>query len=198
MPAVSPTSAFKRTRLGVTWYAVKHTKLLIDGFNRVMLWVMGPMMRAWRRSVGDAPWLIFAVGSSALMFVPSGFHPVLVGFIAKNERKELEEERVRQCLQQGIDPSPYRTGRDHMYGAITVTQVSSPTQVDPSDVEEVGAVVRKRRIQRAVDYEHLEELDAQIEALRQKQAAAAEEEGDAVMQWIGDGIAAEKRERSTM
>lgn len=107
---------FTRFQLRATTSAVKHMRYFVDGCSHVIRTVSSPFVKAGRRLSLEGPWLIALLVCTWISVVPLAFYPYVKTFVLKDRRTLLEEERVRLCLQKGIDPYPYLKKKDFVYG----------------------------------------------------------------------------------
>lgn len=107
---------FHRFQLRATTAAVNHMRYFVDGCTSVMRTVSSPFRKVGRQIALEGPWVITLLVCTWISIVPLVFYPYVKTFVLKDKRTLLEEERVRLCLQKGIDPYPYLQNKDYVYG----------------------------------------------------------------------------------
>lgn len=107
---------FHRFQMKATRATVDHMRYFIDGCTRVYHTVATPFRKAGHQLSLEGPWVITLLVCTWISIVPLFFYPFVKNFIWKDKRTLMEEERVRLCLQKGIDPYPYLHHKDFVYG----------------------------------------------------------------------------------
>lgn len=108
--------SFHRFQLKATTATVNHMRYFIDGCTRVYHTALTPFRKVGQQIRLEGPWVITVLVCTWISVVPLVFYPYIKTFVWKDKRTLLEEERVRLCLQKGIDPYPYLTRKDYVYG----------------------------------------------------------------------------------
>lgn len=108
--------AYHRMKLRATTTAVGYMRRLCDGCNVVIGAVASPFRKIGRRVSQEAPWVNFILGSTFVVIIPLSAYPYLRPILRGNDRYAREEERVRLCLQKGIDPYPYLKHKEFLRG----------------------------------------------------------------------------------
>lgn len=107
---------FQRFQLRATTVAVNRVRAVADGCNRVINTVSRPIRRVARQISLEGPWVIMLLTCTWISVVPLLMYPYVKTFILKDKRTLMEEERVRLCVQKGIDPYPYMQKKEFVYG----------------------------------------------------------------------------------
>jgi len=107
---------FHRFQLRATAKVVNHMRQLADSCTRAMKTVSAPFRKVGKQISLEGPWVITLLVCTWVSVIPLFFYPYVKQFVLKDKRTLLEEERVRLCLQKGIDPYPYMNNKDHVYG----------------------------------------------------------------------------------
>ncbi|CCW60770.1 unnamed protein product [Phytomonas sp. EM1] len=123
--------AYHRLKMKLTRGAVGYARNFCDGCNHVISFFVSPFSRIGKRISAEAPWVVFILASTFVMVIPLLAYPYLKPIIGRNPRHDEEEERVRLCLQKGIDPYPYMRHKELVYGN-KVTAFSTEKQ-NPKD-----------------------------------------------------------------
>lgn len=113
--------AYQKMKMRATHTVVEYMRNFCDGVNVVLGSVMLPLQRVGRRLSAESPWVVLLGACTLSMVVPLLAYPYVKPIIAKDTRALHEEERVRMCLQKGIDPYPYLRHKDFVYGNNTAT-----------------------------------------------------------------------------
>ncbi|KAG5494110.1 hypothetical protein JKF63_01945 [Porcisia hertigi] len=108
--------AYQRMKMRATTAAVDHMRSFCDGCNLVLRAVTHPFRRLSERVRAEAPWVTTVVASTLVTALPLIFYPYVKKYVLNDERAAAEAERVRLCLQKGIDPYPYMRHKDFVYG----------------------------------------------------------------------------------
>lgn len=108
--------SFHRFQLKATTATINHMRYFVDGCTRVYHTALTPFRKVGRQVALEGPWVITVLVCTWLSIVPLFFYPYIKTFVWKDKRTLLEEERVRLCLQKGIDPYPYLIRKDYVYG----------------------------------------------------------------------------------
>ncbi|CCW66428.1 unnamed protein product [Phytomonas sp. Hart1] len=144
--------AYHHLKMRFTRRTVDYVRYFCDGCNYVFSIFTSPFHRIGQRISAEAPWVVVIIASTLITVVPIVGYPYLKPVLGQNPRFELEEERVRLCLQKGIDPYPYMRHKDLVYGN-QVTLFSSESE-NPKEA--------------AWEYLSLKEFYRRKEALRQQ------------------------------
>ncbi|CAJ1007972.1 hypothetical protein Q4I28_003285 [Leishmania naiffi] len=107
---------YQRMKMRATTVAVDHMRSFCDGCNLVLGAVTHPFKRLIGRVKAEAPWVNTAVACTFITILPLIFYPYIKKYVFNDERAAAEAERVRLCLQKGIDPYPYMRHKDFVYG----------------------------------------------------------------------------------
>eukprot|EP00796_Vickermania_ingenoplastis_P004394 gene4394-3195_t len=108
--------AFHRLQMRATTVTVRHMRRLADSCNKIMKTAASPFLRVGRQISMEGPWVIALLVCTWLSAVPLLIYPYVKNFVLKDKRTLMEEERVKLCLQKGIDPYPYLTKKEFVYG----------------------------------------------------------------------------------
>lgn len=107
---------FQRFQLRATTVAVNNMRFFVDGCSRVLRTVSSPFRKFGRQLSLEGPWVIALFTCTWVSAIPLLIYPYVKNFVFKDKRTLMEEERVRLCLQKGIDPYPYIKNKDYVYG----------------------------------------------------------------------------------
>ncbi|GET92449.1 hypothetical protein, conserved [Leishmania tarentolae] len=107
---------YQRLKMRATTVAVDHMRSFCDGCNLVLSAVTHPFKRIVGRMKAEAPWVNTLVACTLVTALPLIFYPYVKKYVLKDERAAAEAERVRLCLQKGIDPYPYMHHKEFVYG----------------------------------------------------------------------------------
>ncbi|RNF27241.1 uncharacterized protein Tco025E_00549 [Trypanosoma conorhini] len=110
--------AFTRFKLRCTTYTVDVVRRFCDGCNAVLSAVGAPLASLGHRIGQESPWVVILFASSGISVFPLLLYPVLKPYLMNDIRWQKEEERVRLCLQKGIDPYPYLRHKDYVFGNV--------------------------------------------------------------------------------
>ncbi|KEG14260.1 hypothetical protein DQ04_00551120 [Trypanosoma grayi] len=101
-----------------TTYTVDVMRRFCDGCNTVIAIAADPLRRLGHRIAQESPWVVVMFVSSGIAVFPLILYPVLKPYLMNDTRWIKEEERVRLCLQKGIDPYPYMRHKDYVFGNV--------------------------------------------------------------------------------
>lgn len=107
---------YQRLKMRATTVAVDHMRSFCDGCHLVLSAVIHPFKRFVGRVKAEAPWVNTLVACTLVTAVPLIFYPYVKKYVLNDERAAAEAERVRLCLQKGIDPYPYMHHKEFVYG----------------------------------------------------------------------------------
>jgi hypothetical protein len=166
-PASQVQAQWTRYKMKFIKTGVDQVKKGIDQMNKVT----GAVQRQAAAFFGllelEAPW-VFALGWSFFsIWVPLIIFPYIRPLFVKDSRQEAEEERVRLCLQKGIDPYPYLTHRDTYFGVIAPFGVTDDKMV-PNNIEEFELTLKRFQTRKEEAYRQHDE--------KEKEALKVEEE----------------------
>lgn len=105
-------------KMRLTTRSVDIMRAFCDGCNRAMARMSDPVRRLGRRIGEESPWVVVLFVSSGITVFPLVFYPLLKPYLMDDPRYMKEEERVRLCLQKGIDPYPYMRHKDYVFGNV--------------------------------------------------------------------------------
>ncbi|EPY41848.1 hypothetical protein AGDE_02075 [Angomonas deanei] len=108
--------AYQKAKMQLTSKTVRVARRAVDGTNLLIQGVIAPFSRISATIKREAPWVSGLLVIGALSTIPLVIYPYLKPYF-KDTRQLQEEERVRLCLQKGIDPYPYMRHKDHVQGA---------------------------------------------------------------------------------
>lgn len=114
--------AYHRFKMKATAASVSTMRSFCDGCVTVLNVFAKPIIGLMGRVEAESPWVVVVIATTLISAVPILSYPLLKPYFAKDERALLEEERVRLCLQKGIDPYPYLTTKDLEFGRVTPSQ----------------------------------------------------------------------------
>ncbi|KAG5468429.1 hypothetical protein LSCM1_02409 [Leishmania martiniquensis] len=123
---------YQRMKMRATAVAVDHMRSFCDGCNLVLGAFTHPFKRVLGRVKAEAPWVNTLVASTLVTILPLMFYPCIKEYVLHDERSAAEAERVRLCLQKGLDPYPYMRHKDFVYGnaaPILASKEQIPTRV---------------------------------------------------------------------
>lgn len=166
--------AYHKLKLRATQTVVGRARDFCDGANIVLATFMLPFQRLGNRINAEAPWVVFVAACTLSMVIPLMAYPWVKPYITHDARAEREEERVRLCVQKGIDPYPYMSHKDSMHG------------------NNIPAFGREREYPKSAawEYELMEEYLQRKDELRAEVGAEADESVDRLLKMR----AARKRE----
>ncbi|KAG5493354.1 hypothetical protein GH5_02098 [Leishmania sp. Ghana 2012 LV757] len=107
---------YQRMKMRATTVAVDHMRSFCDGCNLILHAVTHPFKRLVGRVKDEAPWVNTLMACTLVTALPLIFYPYVKKYVLNDERAAAEAERVRLCLQKGIDPYPYMRHKDFVYG----------------------------------------------------------------------------------
>ncbi|KAK7195897.1 hypothetical protein NESM_000522400 [Novymonas esmeraldas] len=107
---------YQRMKMRATTVVADNMRSFCDGCNLVLDAIAHPFRRVAKRVRSEAPWVNTVVASTLVTILPLITYPVIKKYVLKDERAAAEAERVRLCLQKGIDPYPYMRHKDFVYG----------------------------------------------------------------------------------
>lgn len=107
---------YQRFKMRATTAVVDHMRSFCDGCNVVFLSITRPFSRIGQRIGAEAPWVVGIAACTFVTIIPLVFYPFIKKYVMPDPRAEAEAERVRLCLQKGIDPYPYMRHKDFVYG----------------------------------------------------------------------------------
>lgn len=107
---------YQRLKMRATTVVVDHVRSFCDGCNVVFHTVTGPFRRIGSRIGSEAPWVIGIGACTFVTIIPLVCYPMIKKYVMTDPRAEAEAERVRLCLQKGMDPYPYMRHKDFVYG----------------------------------------------------------------------------------
>nr|CCC89973.1 unnamed protein product [Trypanosoma congolense IL3000] len=110
--------AWTRFKMRLTTRTVDVMRTFCDRCNNVIAGFVGPVSRLGKRIGQESPWVVVLFVSSGITVFPLIFYPVLKPYLMDDQRYKKEEERVRLCLQKGIDPYPYMRHKDYVFGNV--------------------------------------------------------------------------------
>ncbi|RNC46944.1 hypothetical protein TcCL_NonESM03205 [Trypanosoma cruzi] len=108
--------AFTRFKLRCTTYTVDFMRRFCDRCNVVLSALSSPFAQIGQRIGQESPWVVIIFASSIISIFPLLFYPLLKPYLMNDVRWQQEEERVRLCLQKGIDPYPYMRHKEYVFG----------------------------------------------------------------------------------
>ncbi|KAG8347082.1 hypothetical protein TRVL_02100 [Trypanosoma vivax] len=131
-------------KMRFTTRSVDVMRRFCDHCNGVIASFAGPMRRVGRRIGQESPWVVVIFASSLITVFPLILYPRLKPYLADDTRYRKEEERVRLCLQKGIDPYPYMRHKDYVFGNV-VPATQSEGEAPVSAAWEHQALVNFQR-----------------------------------------------------
>lgn len=137
--------AFQRVKMRFTRAAVDHVRVVVDSANSAIGTITGPFNEFVGKMTNDAPWLAFVLASGAFMACPLLAYPWIKRWLLADPREARERERVRLCLQKGIDPFPTIQHKDYTFGNL------APSMQSNSDSSPVEASWEYQAMQRYFD-----------------------------------------------
>ncbi|EPY29961.1 hypothetical protein STCU_04305 [Strigomonas culicis] len=84
--------------------------------------VITPFRMMNNRLHAEAPWLVSLGMLMVASAIPLLAYPYVKEYMSQGKRQRLEEERVRLCLQKGVDPFPLMRHKDLVFGHQTIGQ----------------------------------------------------------------------------
>lgn len=169
---------YQRMKMRATTAVVDHVRSFCDGCNVVLTAVGRPFRRVASRINSEAPWVVALGACTFITIIPLTTYPLIKKYVMPDPRAAAEAERVRLCLQKGIDPYPYMRYKDHVYGnaaSITATEDQHPDRGTWEDQAVSELLRRKEELRREVGgdindtVEKLMRLKEQHKALYQTQ-----------------------------
>lgn len=107
---------YQRMKMRATTVVVDHMRSFCDGCNIVFNTVARPFRKVADRINSEAPWVVGIGACTFVTIIPLIAYPYIKKYVMPDERATAEAERVRLCLQKGIDPYPYMRHKDFVYG----------------------------------------------------------------------------------
>lgn len=137
-------SSLTKAQLRITRKTVDFMRKSVDKVNSGISFVTGPLFVYVRRVTNDAPWLI--VLGSTMMFscCPLIIYPWVKKWLLSDPRQAREIERVRLCLQKGIDPFPTIQHKDFVYGNVVPAFQTDVSHAPKESSWEHQAMIRYR------------------------------------------------------
>jgi hypothetical protein len=108
--------AYQRMKMRATTAVVNHMRSFCDGCNVVLTTVTSPFRKIVSRINNESPWVVTIGACTFVTIIPLIGYPLIKKYVMPDERAAAEAERVRLCLQKGIDPYPYMRHKDYVYG----------------------------------------------------------------------------------
>ncbi|KAH9577307.1 hypothetical protein LSM04_002248 [Trypanosoma melophagium] len=162
--------AFTRFKLRCTTYTVNVLRRFCDNFNIAVASVADPLRRVGHRIGEESPWVVVLFASMGVSLLPLLLYPTLRPLLVADPRRDREEERVRLCLQKGIDPYPYMRHKDYVFGN-TAPATQSEEEVPLSAAWEHQAMLEFQRAKEKLRQEvggNVEDSVAKMLALREE------------------------------
>lgn len=179
--------AFQRLKMRFTRSAVDHVRVVVDSANHAIGTLTGPFHEFVSRMSNDAPWIFFVLASGFFMACPLIAYPWIKRWLLADPRDERERERVRLCLQKGIDPFPTIQHKDYVYGNLAPSMQSSS---DTSPVEaswEAQAMFRYFDAKKKLRSEFGDEVSAPHDVAKmirlKEELAAAQRDKSVIIGW---------------
>lgn len=172
--------AYTRFKMNLTTRFVDHARSFCDGCNIVINAVATPFQRLKNRVMLETPWVIVVFAAVFAGGIPLVGYPYLKPLLMTDRRRETEEERVRLCLQKGIDPYPYMRAKEFVYGnSVTSLSWEGQTPDDCAPEYQVVDAFEQRREKLA------EEVNMNIETSVQCLLALREEQKELLKKKTG-------------
>jgi hypothetical protein len=174
-------SAFTKMQLRVTRKTVDFMRGSIDTVNSTIGFVTGPLFNYVNRITHDAPWIIILFTAMSFSSCPLIVYPYVKVWLLDDERARREVERVRLCLQKGIDPFPTIQHKDFVYGNVVPAFQTDTSHAPLESSWEHSAIVRYRQEKDALlkgmgtEGYDIDRSVAQLLKLREKLKAAHKE-----------------------
>lgn len=148
-PAEEATKkVWTKYKMNFQYESLEQMRKGLDIMNEYMQAMRSPITRSLASMEGEAPWMTLVVFHFLGMAIPvmCGFYlnPLL---IPVDPRRDAEEERVRLCLQKGLDPYPYLSHRDNYYDCYYIGRITNDKQVPP-DIEGDTLMMERKRQRR--------------------------------------------------
>lgn len=125
-------SSFTKAQLKFTRSTVNVMRSSVDKVNQAIFYVTGPFAQWFNKISRDAPWMIAVGATGVFMCCPLLVYPWVKPYLLSDERVSREAERVRLCLQKGIDPFPTIQHKDFVYGNL-VPALQTKTEHAPKE-----------------------------------------------------------------
>lgn len=156
-----------------TKHGVDNGRMGLDALNRILRSSNKQFTRIKEACAADAPWANVTIISVCCTFIPILGYPYAAQYITPDPRRIAEEERVRLCLQKGIDPYPYLQHREHQWGNGYPLLVTDEVQV-PGSVGEHSRIMERYRVRQREDFRDFEKSEAEARTVEQKEYTWAE------------------------
>ncbi|CUI15565.1 transmembrane protein, putative [Bodo saltans] len=143
-------SSFTKMQLRATRKTVDFMRGSIDKVNSAVSFATGPLFNYVRRITHDAPWIIIMGTAFVFSSCPLVVYPWIKTWLLDDERARREVERVRLCLQKGMDPFPTIQHKDFVYGNVAPAFQTDVSHAPLESSWEHSAMVRYRKEKEAL------------------------------------------------
>lgn len=172
--------AYHRTKMRLTTLSVNHARSFCDGCNVVLHTVAYPFRRIGQRISAEAPWVTALFACTFVTIIPLVLYPYIKPWVFEDKRAKMEAERVRLCLQKGMDPYPYMRHKDYVYGnnvALTVLDGETPATVGWEHESIVEFQRRKEELRKEVGGNIEDTVDKLLRLKKQQRAEYESQRG---------------------
>lgn len=111
-------SAFTKMQMKATRVTNDYMRKVVDKINGGIQFAAGPVQENFRKATFDAPWVILLIGTTIFMSCPLIAYPWFKEWFLNDVRAQRESERVKLCLEKGIDPYPTLQHKDYVHGNV--------------------------------------------------------------------------------
>ena len=167
-PYTAAKQAWTKYKLKYTYGSIDKVRSGLDQFNRAVNAAQRPIRKVVDTLEDQAAWVFGCLWTLFGMLLPLYSYPYFVNYIANDPRAEAEEERVRLCVQKGIDPYPYLQHRDHYYHNLGPVNVTDSEQV-PQGIEEYQHTMERFRRHKQRNLEEYLKTQAAAKEVEQKE-----------------------------
>lgn len=136
---------FTRMQMRATTQSVNLIRTAVDFINLGINKVYAPIGRAVHKLNNDYPLFVVMYSGMFIAAVPIVLYPIYVRYIESSTRKQLERERVKLCLEKGIDPFPMIRYKEHVHGNSNQIYSFSPSDAPDDASYEHRAVENLRK-----------------------------------------------------
>ena len=138
------SQAFTRMKMKATSGSINWIRKGVDFFNMGISKAYEPIGRGMANWGNDFPIFVLFLSGVMVSLLPLVVYPYYKKYIESVPRRQLERERVRLCLEKGIDPYPMIRYKEHVHG--NASQLSSLSESDaPEDASYEHRAVENMR-----------------------------------------------------
>lgn len=151
----------KATRLGAD-----AMRKVVDKVNGGILFTAGPVVEFVKKVSFDAPWLFLIATTGTFMLCPLIAYPWVKRWLLKDPREAREAERVRMCLEKGIDPFPTIQHKDFVFGNMMPAFQRDADEAPRAASWEHSAMIRYREAKAKLIAETGGDVEKDVETLK--------------------------------